>query len=142
MSTDSIKKLLPFIIFFTLFSYVFSPTGAEVLPLEEGSAFLNYPPMKKLIVMTITGYSSSFDETDDTPWITAYNTSPNWGTAASNVLPYGTKLKIPSLFGDQIFIIEDKMNPRYNENLDIWFPSKWEALNFGIHYDVIVEIVD
>jgi 3D (Asp-Asp-Asp) domain-containing protein len=57
-------------------------------------------------------------------------------------LPFGTKIKIPEIFGDKVFIVEDKMNPRYGENLDIWFPTKWEALNFGIHYDVLVEILE
>jgi 3D (Asp-Asp-Asp) domain-containing protein len=64
------------------------------------------------------------------------------GIAASNVLPFGTKIKIPSLFGDKIFTIEDKMNPRHQGNLDIWFNSKEEALNFGIHYNVLVEILE
>ena len=61
---------------------------------------------------------------------------------ASNILPFKTKLRIPSLFGDKIFVVEDKMNPRYGEHLDIWFPTKEEALKFGVHYNVLVEILE
>jgi 3D (Asp-Asp-Asp) domain-containing protein len=94
------------------------------------------------MILTVTGYSSSYDETDDDPWTTAYNTPVRDGIVASNILPFGTKIKIPEIFGDKVFIVEDKMNPRYGENLDIWFPTKEEALSFGIHYNVLVEILE
>lgn len=139
---SSLRKLLPFFFFFLFFNYVLSPSIAEISPVSEESAFLKEQPIKTLRVLTITGYSSSYDETDDTPWITAYNTLARDGVVASNILPFGTKLKIPSLFGDKIFIVEDKMHPRYGENLDIWFPTKWEAQQFGIHYNVLVEILE
>lgn len=138
----SLHKILPFIIFLLISTYVFSPSMAEIEPIIDKKAFLNNIPIKKTMILNITGYSSSYDETDDTPWITAYNTLVREGVVASNILPFGTKLKIPSLFGDKIFIVEDKMNPRYNEHLDIWFPTKWQAKEFGIHYDVLVEILE
>ena len=139
---DSLRKISPFFLFFLFFNYAFSPLIAEIDPITEKEAFFSNPPVKKIMFLTITGYSSSYDETDDTPWLTAYNTLVRDGIVASNILPFGTKLKIPSLFGDKIFVVEDKMNPRYGENLDIWFPTKWEAKNFGIHYDVLVEILE
>jgi 3D (Asp-Asp-Asp) domain-containing protein len=142
MSTDSIRKLIPFLFFFIIFSYAFSPGSAETEPIAEKNAWLNPSKIKKFMILTVTGYSSSYDETDDDPWTTAYNTPVRDGIAASNILPFGTKIKIPEIFGDKVFVVEDKMNPRYGENLDIWFPTKWEALNFGIHYDVLVEILE
>jgi 3D (Asp-Asp-Asp) domain-containing protein len=142
MGTDSIRKLIPFLFFFIIFSYAFSPGSAETEPITEKNAWLNPSKIKKFMILTVTGYSSSYDETDDDPWTTAYNTPVRDGIAASNILPFGTKIKIPEIFGDKVFIVEDKMNPRYGENLDIWFPTKWEALNFGIHYDVLVEILE
>lgn len=138
----SIRKISPFFLFLLLTGYVFSPSIAEINPITEKKAFLNKESVRKFLILTVTGYSSSYDETDDTPWLTAYNTLVRDGIAASNILPFGTKIKIPSLFGDKIFIIEDKMNPRYGENLDIWFPTKEEAQNFGIYYDILVEILD
>jgi 3D (Asp-Asp-Asp) domain-containing protein len=142
MVTDSLSKILPFLLFFIIFSYAFSPSEAEVQPITEQKAWLNITTTKKVMILTITGYSSSYDETDDDPWLTAYNTLARDGIAASNILPFGTKIKIPKFFGDKIFTIEDKMNPRFGENIDIWFPTKWEALQFGVHHNVLVEILE
>lgn len=139
---SSIGRILLFLGFFLLFNYVFSPSTAGTEPIIENSAFLTPATSKKIMILTVTGYSSSYDETDDDPWITAYGTLVKDGLAASNILPFGTRLKIPSLFGDKVFVVEDKMNPRFGENLDIWFPSKEAALNFGIHYNVLVEILE
>ncbi len=143
MSTESLRKYFLFFFILVLFNYTFSPSSAEINPVTEEKAFLEPPlKIKKIMFLTITGYSSSLDETDEDPWITAYNTLARDGIAASNILPFGTKIRIPSLFGDKIFVIEDKMNPRYRENLDIWFPTKEEAKKFGIHRDVLVEILE
>ncbi|BCX15475.1 MAG: hypothetical protein KatS3mg097_367 [Candidatus Parcubacteria bacterium] len=152
MKNIFIKISLP-LLSLALFTNAFSPSVASINPLVEQGAFLNIdeiktnhnqnePKIKKIMFLNITGYSSSFDETDDTPWITAYNTPVRDGIAASNILPFGTKIRIPRVFGNKIFIIEDKMNQRFNEHIDIWFPSKEEALNFGIYYDVLVEILE
>jgi len=97
---------------------------------------------KKKYIVTITGYSSSYDETDEDPYITASGEFVGEGIVATNFLPIGTKIKIPSLFGDKIFVVKDRMNPRYYYRIDVWFPSKESALNFGIHYDVEIEVVD
>jgi 3D (Asp-Asp-Asp) domain-containing protein len=142
MDTDSIRKLIPFLFFFIIFSYAFSPSSAETQPIVEKNGWLNPSKVKKFMILTVTGYSSSYDETDNDPWTTAYNTPARDGVVASNILPFGTKIKIPEIFGDKVFIIEDKMNSRHNTNLDIWFPTKEGALNFGIHYDVLVEILE
>ena len=39
-------------------------------------------------------------------------------------------MKFPSLYGDKIFIVEDRMKSNYK--VDIWFPTRQEAKNFGI----------
>lgn len=142
MTKEYLRKVIILILMFIASNLTISPLIAENEPIPENNNFLQPSLLKKVMFLTITGYSSSYDETDADPWTTAYNTPVRAGIAASNILPFGTKIKIPSLFGDKIFIVEDKMNPRYNENLDIWFPSKNEALNFGIHYDVLVEILE
>ncbi len=79
----------------------------------------------------LTAYSSSVDETDDTPFITASGKHVRDGIVATNFLPFGTKIKIPAIFGDKIFIVEDRMNKRKHGIVDIWMPSKQEALRFG-----------
>ena len=87
----------------------------------------------EIIPMTITAYSSSVWETDDTPFITASGTQTRDGVIASNLLPFGTKVRIPKLFGEKIFVVEDRMNKRMGDfQIDIWFPSSQLAKNFGI----------
>lgn len=90
----------------------------------------------------ITAYSSSPDETDDTPFITALGTWVRDGIVAANFLPFGTKIKIPDVFGDKIFIVEDRMHERKNNFIDIWMPSKEKALSFGIIKTRIKILVD
>lgn len=82
-------------------------------------------------LMVVTAYSSSPDETDSTPHITAAGTRTREGVVAANLFPLGTRLKIPELFGDRVLVVEDRMHGRFTERLDVWMPSKWLALRFG-----------
>ncbi len=80
-----------------------------------------------------TAYSSTPDQTDDTPFITAANTRVRDGIVAANFLPMFTKIQIPELYGDKIFTVEDRMNIRYTENnLDVWFSDRVDAKEFGV----------
>lgn len=80
----------------------------------------------------VTAYSSTVEETDDTPFTTASNTEVREGIIAANFLSFGTQVKIPELFGDQIFVVEDRMHRRKTDFVDIWMPTKEEAREFGI----------
>jgi 3D (Asp-Asp-Asp) domain-containing protein len=53
---------------------------------------------------------------------------------AANWLPFGTKVKIPELYGDKIFTVEDRMNARYGfGRIDIWMEApKAEVKRFGV----------
>lgn len=94
------------------------------------------------IKMVITGYSSTPEQTDSTPFITASEQYVEDGIAANNILPFGTKIKIPELYGDKIFEVQDRMHSRKASNrLDIWFPSYQEAVNFGVK-TAYIEIVE
>lgn len=94
---------------------------------------------KRTFTVSVSAYSSAVDETDDSPFITASNTYVRDGIVASNLIDpetgkryaFGTAIKIPDLFGDKIFIIEDRMNRRYVNNVDIWVTSKQEAREIG-----------
>lgn len=86
---------------------------------------------KMIVTRTVTGYSSTPEETDDTPFITASGSDVRHGVVAANWLPFGTKVKIPELFGDQVFVVEDRMHNRHTDKLDVWFPAKAEAIRFG-----------
>lgn len=90
--------------------------------------------MDRRIDVVVTAYSSTPEETDDTPFITAYGTNVHPGIVATNILPYGTKIRIPSLYGDKIFTVEDRMNSRKGYQIDIWFPDPKAASDFGVEY--------
>lgn len=73
-----------------------------------------------------TGYSSTSDQTDGDPWITATGNRVRPGTVAVSrdllgMLPHGTAL----------WIIDDTMGPAARDGLDVWFPSRGEALRWG-----------
>ncbi len=86
----------------------------------------------------ITAYSSTPDQTDDTPFITASGTRVRDGIVATNLLPFGTKIQIPELFGDKVFTVEDRMHERKTNNVDIWMETRSEALRFGVAYSKIL----
>lgn len=96
--------------------------------------------LKKTYIVSASAYSSSVDETDSTPFITASNTYVRDGIVAANFLPFGTAIKIPDIYGDKIFIVEDRMNRRYQMNVDLWFPSKALAKQFG-RKTITIEVV-
>jgi 3D (Asp-Asp-Asp) domain-containing protein len=119
------------------------------LPLIQGNSLLaSVSPteleekMVKKINVVATAYSSSVWETDDTPFLTAAGTQTRDGVIANNILPFGTKIKIPELYGDKIFVVEDRMNWKKGDyQIDIWFPSYGEAKEFGAK-NTYIEILE
>ena len=84
------------------------------------------------IKVVVTAYSSTSWETDGDPYITAAGTWVRDGIVANNYLPLGTKIRMPEIFGEKVFVVEDRMSwKKGNYQVDIWFPNYWEALNFG-----------
>lgn len=98
-------------------------------------------PVKRLKAV-ITAYSSTPWETDETPHITASGKKVREGIVANNILPFGTKIRIPELYGDKIFVVEDRMSwKKGNYQIDIWFPDYQKALNFGVR-KTYIEILE
>ncbi len=97
---------------------------------EAGKAPIEKETVKNKKLVLVTAYSSTVDQTDSTPFITASGTHVHDGTIAANFLKFGTKVKFPSLYGDKIFTVEDRMKSDYK--VDIWFPTRQEAKNFGV----------
>ncbi len=90
------------------------------------------PKVVKKMRVVVTAYSSTPLETDDSPFITAAGTWVRDGIVANNKYPFGTKIRIPELYGDKIFVVEDRLHwTRSGYQIDIWFPFYQEALNFG-----------
>lgn len=84
--------------------------------------------------ITVTAYSSTPDQTDDSPFITANGKYVYDGLIAANFLPFGTEVKLPDYFGDKIFTVNDRMNSKYYYHLDVWMPSREQAKEFGVKY--------
>lgn len=84
---------------------------------------------------TLTAYNSHPAQTDSTPCITAngFNLCKHGveDTIAANFLKFGTKIKIPEIFGDKIFVVRDRMNKRYTNRVDIWMKNYGDAISFG-----------
>lgn len=84
----------------------------------------------------MTAYNSEPGQTDNSPCITAngFNVCEHGleDTIAANFLKFGTKVRIPELFGDRIFIVRDRMNKRYPDRVDIWMLDHSDAIKFGV----------
>ena len=91
------------------------------------------------IKVELTGYSSTVDQTNSEPFITASGARVRDGIVAANFLDFGTEIRIPEYFGDKVFVVKDRMNRRYSNPsddsydgyIDIWFNTRNEATNFG-----------
>ncbi len=109
------------------------------LPLLQDNSFLpvsspldNEEVVVRKMKVVVTAYSSSPWQTDDTPFVTASGTGVREGVVANNLLPFGTKIRMPELYGSQIFVVEDRMKrDRSKYQFDVWLPSYREAKNFG-----------
>lgn len=89
----------------------------------------------------ITAYTSDPAQTDDTPCITASGLDvcerDEENVVAANFLPIGTRVRIPELYGDRVFYVEDRMNERYYYKMDIWMKDLMEAKKFGVKHATI-----
>ena len=85
----------------------------------------------------ITAYSSSPDETDDTPFITASGRRVFDGLiACPRRYPFGTRFKI----GGRDYTCWDRLHYRFDDRFDIWMATKNQALQFGLR-KLIVEVL-
>jgi 3D (Asp-Asp-Asp) domain-containing protein len=85
--------------------------------------------ISEIRMIKATAYSSTPDQTDQTPFVTAAGTYVRDGVVATNLLPFGTKIRLRELFGTKVFTVEDRM--ARDDAIDVWFPTREEALAFG-----------
>ncbi len=110
---------------------------SELPAIQENSLLaISSPENPQKVVQKIkvvaTGYSSTVEQTDSTPFITASGSTVRDGIIANNLLPFGTEVRIPELYGDKVFIVEDRMHSRKGKyHVDIWFPEYFQAKEFG-----------
>jgi 3D (Asp-Asp-Asp) domain-containing protein len=89
--------------------------------------------------VTVTGYSSTPDQTDSTPFVTASNRRVRPGIVAlSRDLLREYTPGAPFSFGDKVelkgvgvFTVEDTMHSRFEKRVDIWFTSRTAAREWG-----------
>ncbi len=97
----------------------------------------NDPSLPKVLYsknVVVTAYSSTVDQTDDSPFITASGTMVRDGVIACNFLPFGAKVRFPDIYGSKIFVVEDRMALRNSHKIDIWFETREQAKQFGVKY--------
>jgi 3D (Asp-Asp-Asp) domain-containing protein len=113
------------------------------LVLDSGNTL--YSSNRVFVKVLATGYTSSIAETDSTPFVTAANTPSRPGVLAvsQNLLREYTP-GAPFSFGDRIkvygvgdFIVEDSMNPRWTNRIDVWFADREDAVRFGLREVVV-----
>ncbi|MDO9399505.1 MAG: hypothetical protein Q7T79_02365 [bacterium] len=117
---------------------------------EEEPIFINQLPESKNLKVressyrVITAYNSEVGQTDGSPCITAngFNVCKHGieDTVAANFLSFGTKVKIPELFGERVFIVRDRMNTRFSDRVDVWLLNRADAIKLGVKY-VKVEVL-
>lgn len=115
-------------------------TGSALI----ASSVINHEPLSQTVrqrlYLEVSAYNSEVGQTDDSPFIMANGGHVHDGAVATNILPFGTRVKIPAYYGDKIFIVEDRMNSRYQNHMDIWMEHKSEALSFG-RRSTVVEVI-
>ncbi|MDD5290270.1 MAG: hypothetical protein PHT40_03705 [Patescibacteria group bacterium] len=116
---------------------------SDGIPGNETLAFANNMTVqpKSTRWVLVTAYSSTVDQCDSTPFITAHNTHVRDGIVAANFLTFHTKVKMPEIFGNKVFEVEDRMNKKFSDRVDVWMASREAAIKFGAKW-VKVEIYD
>ncbi len=118
------------------------------LVVDSGNAL--YAGNKVYVKVSASGYSSSVAETDTTPFITAANTSTRLGVlAVSRDLLSEYTPGAPFSFGDRAhisglgdFLVEDVMSARWTNRIDVWFPTREQAVRFGLREVVLSRTLD
>jgi len=93
------------------------------------------PKVLRTSTHVITAYNSEVGQTDSDPCTTAngFNLCKHGqeDSIAANFLKFGTKVKIPELFGDKVFIVRDRMNKKHPNRIDVWMKEHSDAIKFG-----------
>lgn len=94
----------------------------------------------RVITVPVSAYTSEVAQCDSTPFTTANGTRVRDGIVAANFLKFGTRIRIPEYFGNQVFEVHDRMNARYSYRIDIWMLQKSDARAWGVR-NVKIEIL-
>ncbi len=98
--------------------------------INDANRFYQREEEYHLVQAEISAYTSSVDETDETPNVMADGTNTRRGAiACPSKYSFGTKVVI----GNDTYFCADRMNRRYrdSEHFDIWVHDKKEAFDWG-----------
>lgn len=149
------RKQVALALLFSLINFLYPPSTsnkvpeatAKETPLYNNSDFseknrsvsvlFTLPEIKdkkprQTLWLTMTAYSSTPDQTDSSPFITASGERVRDGIVAYNHLPFGTQVRFPEVFGDKIFVVKDRLRAGAGIYIvDRWVESRAEAINWG-----------
>jgi len=117
-------------------------TNGLIGPINEKRVVPEKKAVLKTIRMNVTAYSSTPGECDGDPFVTADGSIVRDGIVATNVFPFGTKIRLPAYFGDRVFEVHDRMNPRYSSRVDIWMSNKQDVRSWGLKQNVQIDVVE
>ncbi|ADR37729.1 hypothetical protein Ocepr_2281 (plasmid) [Oceanithermus profundus DSM 14977] len=106
------------------------------------------PERALVLELTLTAYSSTPDQTDSTPFVTASGQRVRDGIVAvsrdleQQGLRFGSKVVVTRVTGPgcgpeaqalvgRVLEVQDRMHPRKRQQVDVWRPSREEALAIG-----------
>lgn len=160
ISLKNAKKLVILLIFALCMNFLFfslpvlASAAKEVVdivninePSKQISVIAEEPKIavKSVSTHSATAYNSDPAQTDSTPCITAngFDVCKHGveDTIAANFLPFGTKVRMPELYGDRVFVVRDRMNSRYTSRVDIWMLRKVDARKFGVQ-KIVIEVLE
>ncbi len=98
-----------------------------------------------------TGYNSLSSQTDRTPHVTATGARTRFGIIAVSrdllrTIPYGSRVRLEDMgswsgggrgkysqmLSEMVFVVEDTMHPRKSGTIDVWFPARRQAIQWGV----------
>ncbi len=86
----------------------------------------------RVIRVTATAYSSSPDETDSTPNVGAFGpVGPGTVAVSRDLLRYVRPHQRVKVNG-RSYIVRDTMHQRWRRRVDLWKPSKQQAIQYGV----------
>jgi 3D (Asp-Asp-Asp) domain-containing protein len=111
-------------------------TNVEIKATSTPEKATSTPKVKSVSTHVMTAYNSEVAQTDSSPCITAngFNVCKHGieDTIAANFLKMGTKVRIPELYGDRVFVVRDRMNAKHPNRVDIWMKDRASAIKFGV----------
>lgn len=105
----------------------------------------------RTLTVRSTGYNSLSAQTDRTPHVTATGARTRFGIIAVSrdllrTIPYGSRVRLEdmgswsgggrgkydAMLSDMVFVVEDTMHPRKSGTIDVWFPARRQAIQWGV----------